>query len=78
MGCDRTRSPKASQEISQFIPCATFPVDGPQDLTTRSDIDMKSANSDGRLVHKDGTPSAEDPEALKGTESVKSARFSWP
>jgi len=25
MGCDRTRSPKASQEISQFIPCATVP-----------------------------------------------------
>ena len=28
----------------------------PQDLTTCSDIDMKSANSDGRFVHKDGTP----------------------
>src|SRR6185295_17873840 len=27
----------------------------PQDLTTCSDIDMKSANSDGRFVHKDGT-----------------------
>ncbi|WP_262048502.1 cupin domain-containing protein [Bradyrhizobium sp. Bra78] len=26
------------------------------DLTTCSDIDMKSANSDGRFVHKDGTP----------------------
>ena len=28
----------------------------PQDLTTCSDIDMKSANADGRFVHKDGTP----------------------
>src|SRR3954468_23280089 len=26
------------------------------DLTTCSDIDLKSANSDGRFVHKDGTP----------------------
>jgi hypothetical protein len=25
-------------------------------MTTCSDIDMKSANSDGRFVHKDGTP----------------------
>ena len=28
----------------------------PTDLTTCSDIDMKSANADGRFVHKDGTP----------------------
>jgi uncharacterized cupin superfamily protein len=28
----------------------------PEDLTTCSDIDMMSANSDGRFVHKDGTP----------------------
>ena len=28
----------------------------PADLTTCSDIDMKSANADGRFVHKDGTP----------------------
>jgi len=28
----------------------------PDDLTTCSDIDMKSANADGRFVHKDGTP----------------------
>jgi len=28
----------------------------PQDLTTCSDIDMMSANADGRFVHKDGTP----------------------
>ncbi len=28
----------------------------PADLTTCSDIDLKSANSDGRFVHKDGTP----------------------
>lgn len=27
-----------------------------QDLTICSDIDMMSANSDGRFVHKDGTP----------------------
>lgn len=27
----------------------------PDDLTTCSDIDMKSANADGRFVHKDGT-----------------------
>lgn len=28
----------------------------PEDLTTCSDIDMMSANADGRLVHKDGSP----------------------
>jgi uncharacterized cupin superfamily protein len=28
----------------------------PDDLTTCSDVDMKSANSDGRFVRKDGTP----------------------
>ncbi|HEX5162265.1 MAG TPA: cupin domain-containing protein [Steroidobacteraceae bacterium] len=28
----------------------------PADLTTCSDIDLNSANSDGRFVHKDGTP----------------------
>lgn len=28
----------------------------PADLTTCSDIDMMSANADGRFVHKDGTP----------------------
>jgi len=27
-----------------------------EDLTTCSDIDMKSANADGRFVHKDGRP----------------------
>jgi uncharacterized cupin superfamily protein len=27
-----------------------------EDLTTCSDIDMKSANADGRFVHKDGSP----------------------
>lgn len=26
------------------------------DITTCSDVDMKSANADGRFVHKDGTP----------------------
>jgi len=28
----------------------------PQDLTTCSDIDMMSSSTDGRFVHKDGTP----------------------
>lgn len=28
----------------------------PADLTTCSDVDMMSANVDGRFVHKDGTP----------------------
>lgn len=28
----------------------------PDDVTTCSDIDMKSANADGRFVHKDGSP----------------------
>jgi uncharacterized cupin superfamily protein len=28
----------------------------PDDLTTCPDIDMMSANADGRFVHKDGTP----------------------
>ena len=28
----------------------------PDDMTTCSDIDMKSANAGGRFVHKDGTP----------------------
>lgn len=28
----------------------------PDDLTTCADIDMMSANADGRFVHKDGTP----------------------
>jgi uncharacterized cupin superfamily protein len=28
----------------------------PNDLTTCSDIDMKSSNTDGRFVHKDGSP----------------------
>jgi len=28
----------------------------PDDITTCSDVDMKSANADGRFVHKDGTP----------------------
>jgi uncharacterized cupin superfamily protein len=28
----------------------------PHDLTTCSDVDMMSANADGRFVHKDGTP----------------------
>ena len=28
----------------------------PEDLTTCSDIDMMSANADGRFTHKDGAP----------------------
>ncbi|MFB9947367.1 cupin domain-containing protein [Rhizobium puerariae] len=28
----------------------------PSDLTTCSDVDMKSSNADGRFVHKDGSP----------------------
>jgi len=28
----------------------------PDDLTTCSDVDMKSSNADGRFVHKDGRP----------------------
>jgi uncharacterized cupin superfamily protein len=28
----------------------------PEDVTTCSDIDLMSANADGRFVHKDGTP----------------------
>jgi uncharacterized cupin superfamily protein len=31
----------------------------PDDLTTCSDIDMKSASADGRFVHKDGRPYAD-------------------
>jgi uncharacterized cupin superfamily protein len=31
----------------------------PVDLTTCSDVDMMSANADGRFVHKDGTPYSE-------------------
>ena len=31
-----------------------------QDLTTCSDIDMMSLNSDGRFTHKDGTPYPDD------------------
>ncbi|BAN26118.1 cupin domain-containing protein [Caballeronia insecticola] len=32
-----------------------------EDLTTCSDVDMMSANADGRFVHKDGTPIADAP-----------------
>jgi uncharacterized cupin superfamily protein len=32
----------------------------PDDLTTCSDVDMMSANADGRFVRKDGTPYDED------------------
>ena len=31
----------------------------PEDLTTCSDIDMMSANADGRFTHKDGAPYSE-------------------
>ena len=30
----------------------------PDDLTTCSDVDIKSSNADGRFVHKDGSPYA--------------------
>ncbi len=30
----------------------------PEDLTTCSDVDLMSANADGRFLHKDGTPDA--------------------
>ncbi|TNM62595.1 cupin domain-containing protein [Aliirhizobium smilacinae] len=31
-----------------------------QDMTTCSDIDLKSSNSDGRFVHKDGRPYSDE------------------
>ncbi|HXQ42288.1 MAG TPA: hypothetical protein VN821_13540, partial [Candidatus Udaeobacter sp.] len=31
----------------------------PADITPCSDIDMMSANADGRFLHKDGTPYSE-------------------
>jgi hypothetical protein len=37
---------------------AAFGARHPDDLTTCSDIDVQSANADGRFVHKDGTPYA--------------------
>ena len=43
-------------------PCARGPSGStvgslaPAHLTTCSDIDLMSANADGRFVHKDGTP----------------------
>jgi uncharacterized cupin superfamily protein len=45
--------------INRSDTMATYPEVGsrsPHDLTTCSDIDMMSAASDGRFVHKDGTP----------------------
>ncbi|MCB1683316.1 MAG: cupin domain-containing protein [Pseudomonadales bacterium] len=45
--------------INRGSAVAVYPEIGsrqPQDLTTCSDIDMMSANADGRFVHKDGTP----------------------
>ena len=44
-----------SAKIAMYLEVGSRVFD---DLTTCSDIDMKSANSDGRFVHKDGTPFA--------------------
>lgn len=44
---NRSDRPAAYLEIGTRVP---------EDLTTCSDIDMMSANADGRFVHKDGTP----------------------
>ena len=43
----------ASDKVAVYIEVGSR---HPDDLTTCSDIDMKSANSDGRFVHKDGSP----------------------
>jgi len=42
-----------SREIAVYLEVGSR---SPDDLTTCSDIDMMSANADGRFVHKDGTP----------------------
>lgn len=42
----------ASTEIAVYLEVGSR---HPDDLTTCSDIDLKSANADGRFVHKDGT-----------------------
>ena len=43
----------------------------PDDMTTCSDIDMKSANSDGRFVRKDGTLGANAVKLLDNLEQAK-------
>jgi uncharacterized cupin superfamily protein len=55
--------PKGSGNGHHLINCSTAPASyldigtrHPADLTTCSDVDMMSANADGRFVHKDGTP----------------------
>jgi uncharacterized cupin superfamily protein len=42
-----------SSAIALYLEVGSRSLD---DLTICSDIDMMSANSDGRFVHKDGTP----------------------
>src|ERR1700754_4004395 len=42
-----------SDRMAVYLEMGTRHAD---DLTTCSDIDMMSANADGRFVHKDGTP----------------------
>jgi uncharacterized cupin superfamily protein len=44
-----------SSEVARYLEVGSRQ---PDDLTTCSDIDLKSANADGRFVHKDGTPYA--------------------
>ena len=48
-----TRRPAAGARTAVYLEVGSR---HPDDLTTCSDIDMKSANADGRFVHKDGTP----------------------
>ncbi|MBW6426070.1 cupin domain-containing protein [Rhizobium sp. XQZ8] len=42
-----------SEEVAVYLEIGSRHRD---DLTTCSDVDMMSANADGRFVHKDGTP----------------------
>jgi len=53
------------EAVLQAGDCAAFPKStgnghqgsrNPLDITTCSDVDMMSANADGRFVHRDGTP----------------------
>ena len=53
------------EAVLQAGDCAAFPqgtgnvhqgLRNPLDITTCSDVDMMSANADGRFVHRDGTP----------------------
>lgn len=42
-----------SSAVAMYLEVGSRNMD---DLTTCSDIDLKSSNADGRFVHKDGTP----------------------